>query len=50
MKWILLGVLAVVLWYVLAPLFTPRPLRPGGRRRDKRRDDDVIDGEGRIID
>ncbi len=50
MKWILLGVLAVVLWYLLAPLFTPRPLRQSGKRRNKRKDDDIIDGEGRIID
>jgi hypothetical protein len=28
MKWILLSVLALVLWYILAPLITPRSLRP----------------------
>jgi hypothetical protein len=50
MKWILLGVLAVVLWYIVAPLITPRPLRPNKRRTSKKQDSDVIEGEGRIIE
>ena len=50
MKWILLGVLAVILWYILAPLITPRPLRQNKRRTGKKQDAEVIEGEGRVID
>jgi len=48
-KWILIGVALLVLWYILAPLITPRPLRPR-KRRDGKQGDEVIDSEGRIID
>ena len=50
MKWILLCVLAVVLWYIVAPMITPRPLRQQKRRTTKKQDTDVIEGKGRIID
>lgn len=50
MKWVLLGVLVLVLWYILAPLITPRPLRPRKPPRGRKGDDEVIDGKGRIID
>ena len=61
MKWLLIGLVLVALWYVLAPLFTPsslRPSRPGPGRQHpparqktgKRQQFTVIDGRGRVVD
>lgn len=50
MKWILIGVLLVVVWYIIAPLLTPAPLKGGKGRKARKVDADVIEGEGKIIE
>ena len=55
MKWLLIGLALIALWYILAPLFTPDSLRrkqrgPAGRQRRQRPDLTVIDGQGRVVD
>jgi hypothetical protein len=51
--WLLVAVGLVLLWYILAPLFTPAALR--GKRRPrvhKRKKDkaEVVEGKGRLIE
>jgi hypothetical protein len=52
LKLLLIGAIAVFLWYILAPLFTPAPLR-GPRKSPRRKkgydESKVIDGKGKVI-
>ena len=48
LKWVLIGLGLTVLWYLLAPLFTPKPLR--GKRGASDEEPTIIEGKGRVID
>lgn len=63
LRWVLIGVALLLIWYILAPLFTPARRSPqrdrdratgttGKRRRARRKGQDfeVIEGDGRVID
>ena len=63
LRWVIVGAVLLLAWYLFAPLFTPASLarrrgqaRTGGgrpwRRRARRKGQklEVIDGDGRIIE
>jgi hypothetical protein len=63
LRWLIVGAVLLLAWYLLAPLFTPASLarrrgqartsRGGGRPRRARRKGpelEVIDGDGRILE
>lgn len=60
-RWLLIGAVLLVAWYILAPLFTPAPVaqsdrrRRGGGYRTRRKgrkgpELEVIDSNGRIVE